>query len=120
VQFKRVERVGEAMKEEISSIIQKELKDPRLGFLTVTGVSLSRDLRHAKVYVSVLGEEEVMEKTLESLKGGVGYIRRLLGSRMKLKFIPELSFRLDRSPAQSAHIEKILKGLEKEKDLESE
>ena len=106
---KRSTRVGELLQKEISRIIIQELKDPRLGFVTVTGVSVSDDLRNAKVFVSVLGSREEIDQTFDGLKSATGFIRSCIGKRVKLRYTPEVSFWLDESVSRSAHIEELLR-----------
>ncbi len=108
MQGKRLERVNQLIKEEISEILQRELKDPRLGFVTVTEVEVSKDLRAAKVFVSILGPEEEWRATLEALEGARGFIRGWLVRRLRLRVVPQLSFRPDRSMAHAAHILSVL------------
>jgi len=100
----RKERVQEAIKEEVGTIIHDELKDPCIGFATVTRVELSPDLKYAKIYVSVLGEGS--DKTFIALERAKGYIRKLLAQRIKMRFIPELAFREDKSAEYSIYISK--------------
>jgi len=83
MQFKRSSQVAEVIKREMSDIISNHIKDPRLGFVTVTGVDLSDDLRYAKVYVSVYGEEDKRKESLQGLSSAKGFIRREMGSRPK-------------------------------------
>lgn len=104
----RHDKVTEALKKEISSIIHSELKDPRLGFITVTQVELTQDLRYAKVFFSVLGKEEEHKKTKEALDSALGFIRRLVAQRIRLRFAPEISFREDRSAEYSIRIQEAL------------
>ncbi|MFA5357056.1 MAG: 30S ribosome-binding factor RbfA [Candidatus Omnitrophota bacterium] len=111
----RYDRVAEALKREIGNIIQFELKDPRLGFITVTGVEITPDLRYAKVFFSVLGKEDEHKKTKEALDSALGFIRKLVGERIRLRFVPEISFKEDRSIEYSIKIEEALneiKGLD--------
>ena len=96
------------MREEVAYILMHKIKDPRIGFVTVTGVDLSDDLRHAKIFVSIYKEEEG-ETTLKAIEAAKGFIRRELGKRMSLRFIPELFFRLDKSIEYGAKIDRILK-----------
>ena len=114
----RPERVQEALRQEISRIVQNELKDPRLGFLTITGVELTRDLRYAKVYFSVLGDAKNKQLALKGLKSAKGFIKGLIADRIKLRFMPELDFRIDESFDRGKHIYDILDALKKEKDNE--
>jgi len=105
----RRDRVAGTLKKEVSNIIHTELKDPRLGFITVTRVELTEDLRYARIFFSVLGKEEEHKKTTEALDSALGFIRRLIGQRIKLRFVPEIVFQEDRSSEYSIRIEEILK-----------
>jgi ribosome-binding factor A len=104
----RVEKVQELMKQEISQIIQRELKDPRIGFVTVTLVECTGDLREAKIYVSLMGSEQQVKDSWAGLNRGLGFIRREIGKRIRLRFTPELTFELDKSLDYSAHIQELL------------
>jgi ribosome-binding factor A len=104
----RYEKVAETLKKEISNIIHYELKDPRRGFITVTRVELSQDLRFAKVFFSVLGKEDERQKSKVALDSALGFIRRLIAQRVKLQFVPEIVFKEDRSSEYSVRIEEIL------------
>ncbi|WP_274361417.1 30S ribosome-binding factor RbfA [Paenibacillus thermotolerans] len=110
----RVGRVGEQLKKELSHIIQTELKDPGIGFMTVTGVDVTNDLSQAKVYISVLGSEEQRATTLKSLARGKGFIRTELGKRMRLRHVPELLFQFDTSIDYGSRIEKLLESINSE------
>lgn len=109
----RQERVCQALKKEISSIIHDEVKDPRIGFITITGVELTSDLRYAKVFFSVLGKEKEQKDTKEALDSAVGFIRRLVGQRVKLRFVPEIIFREDHSSEYSMKIQEVLNEISK-------
>ncbi|MCR8630767.1 MULTISPECIES: 30S ribosome-binding factor RbfA [Paenibacillus] len=104
----RVGRVGEQIKKELSQIIQSEMKDPRIGFITVTGVDLTNDLSQAKIFLSVLGTDEQKEETLKALGRGSGFIRSEIGKRIRLRKIPELLFRFDASIDYGTKIERLL------------
>ena len=104
----RIEKVQELMKQEISQIILQELKDPRIGFVTVTKVEMTGDLREAKIFVSIMGKDEALKDTLQGLKSSLGFIRREIGRRIRLRFTPEISFALDNSLAYSSHIQELL------------
>lgn len=112
----RPERVANEMREHISRIISEEIKDPRIGFITVTKVEVTPDLRNAKVFFSSLGGKEEKEAALEGLNSASGYIRKLLGESMRFKFIPELLFRLDESTEYIIHLNKIFDKIHKEKE----
>jgi ribosome-binding factor A len=104
----RKEKVQDAIQKEVCDILQNELRDPRLGFITITGVEISDDLRYAKVFFSVLGKEEEKTKTKEALKSAIGFIRTMVAERIQLRFAPELSFREDQTSEYSSHIQKVL------------
>lgn len=110
----RLKRIAEKIKREIGEIIHDELKDPRIGFVTITKVDLSRDLRFAKIYFSLFGTEKQLRDTQIGLARSRGYIRKLLGQRMKLRYTPEIVFRLDESVEYSMHISEILEKIKKE------
>lgn len=103
----RVQRVAEEIKKHIGIIIQEHLKDPRVGFVTVTKVDLSRDCRFAKIYFSVLGEPKQVRDTQTGLSRSRGYIRRQLGQRMKLRFVPEIVFAMDENIKYSIHLSEL-------------
>jgi len=111
MQGKRLDRVNQLIKEEISLVLQRELKDPRLGFITVTEVETANDLRMAKVFVSVLGDEAQWTASLVALKSARGFIRHWLRGHLDLRVTPELDFRPDRSMAHAARIQELLKQL---------
>lgn len=116
----RPERVGELFKAELSEIITRELKDPRLGFVTVTGVDVSPDLKHAAVYVSVLGSDETKLASLAALESAKGFMRGELGRRVRLKFLPELRFKLDTTAEESSKIQRLLGKIHKDHPAEEE
>ena len=116
----RLDRVNQLIREEISLLVQRELKDPRLGFVTVTEVDVAKDLRTAKVYVSVLGPEVDWQASLEALESARGYIRNWLAPRLRMRSIPHLTFHPDRSMAHAAHIQTVLEQLRTEKRAEAE
>ena len=105
----RVERIGEQIKKELADILRHEIKDPRIGFLTFTDVEVTNDLSLARVYLSVLGDEEEKEATLAALGKAKGFIRSELGKRIRLRQIPELEFRLDHSIEYGIRIEELLR-----------
>jgi|SRR5215468_10779136 len=116
MQGKRLERVNQLIKEEISMLLQRELKDPRLGFVTVTEVDVTPDLKHAKVYVSVLGAEEQWASSLAALESARGFVWGWLRRHLDLRVTPELVFRPDRSMEHAAHIQALLAGLTSRRD----
>ena len=105
----RTQKVAMAIKEEISQIILRELKDPRIGFVTVTHVDLSSDLKIAQIFYSVMGDSQGVENAGKALEAAKGYIRKLLGGRLKLRFVPEIHLRRDDSIQKSFHISELLK-----------
>lgn len=107
----RANRVGEEMKKELSQILQRELKDPRIGFITVTAVEMTGDLSQAKVFLTVLGSEEQKENTLKAIGKAVGFIRSELGKRIRLRHTPELIFKIDESIEYGSKIERILEDI---------
>ena len=110
----RVEKLQELMKQEISDIVLHELKDPRIGFVTVTSVSCTEDLREAKIYVSIMGNEKAARDSLHGLNSSLGFVRREIGRRIRLRFTPEISFALDASLDYSDHIQRLLNEIHKE------
>jgi len=104
----RMKRVNEACKEALGEILQGEMKDPRLGFVTVTKVEVSPDLKTAQVWFSVLGEEEAAEETMEVLNRARGFMRRELGRRVRLRFTPEIVIHRDRGAEASQRVQGIL------------
>jgi ribosome-binding factor A len=101
-------RLAEAIKKEISDILRNEIKDPRLGFVTITMVDVTSDLRHAKIFASVLGDEERQKATGEVLAKAAGYIRSELGRRIRLKHTPEITFKLDKSIERGTRVIKLM------------
>jgi len=108
------ERTAQAIKEAVAAIISREVKDPRLGFVSVTKVDLAKDLSQAKVYISVYGNEEAKKNSFLALNSAKGFIKGELASRVKLRIIPELYFLEDPSIEYGARIMEILEGLKKD------
>jgi len=96
------------MREELTDIIRKEVKDPRIGFFSLTAVEMSPDLRSAKVFVSVLGTDEERSETLTALRSAAGFVRHHLKPRLRMRQIPELDFRDDRSMEHAAQIARAI------------
>jgi ribosome-binding factor A len=112
---RRVDRIEEQLRIEISEIIEREISDPRVGLATVTGVKISSDLRHARIYITALGEEAEHKKTIQGLTSAANYIRRSLSKRLHhLKRIPELIFDYDESVEQGLRIAKLLEEIKPE------
>ena len=109
----RLNRVAEAIKVEVAQILQQELKDPRIGFITVTSVRITADLQHATVYFSLLDGHGDLAKTESGLKSSAGFIRKLIGERLRLRVTPELHFKSDPSIVENIRISKLLSDLNK-------
>jgi ribosome-binding factor A len=104
----RIRRVDEAVRTVLSDAIAQNLKDPRVGFVTVTGVKTSPDLRHARVYVSVLGDEPTREASLDGLRSARGYLQGRLAGELRLKHTPALTFHYDESIDHGMRITELL------------
>jgi ribosome-binding factor A len=105
---KRVARLNEQLKRELTTLLQFEVKDPRIGPITVTDVEVSPDLYHAKVFVAVRGGEEERASAMEGLRAASGYLRTEIGGRMRIRRAPELHFTLDNTLDHAMHIERLL------------
>ena len=116
----RHERVEEAIKKEVSTIIHDELKDPRIGFLTIIRIELTKDLRSAKIFYSVLGKDEERRKTKLALDSALGFIRSRVAERVNLRIATELMFYEDRSSEYSVRIEEVLNQLKDTGDSANE
>lgn len=114
----RATRVGEQMKKELSDIISRKIKDPRIGFVTVTDVEVSGDLQQAKVFISVLGDDEAKENTLIGLAKAKGFIRSEIGRRIRLRKTPEIIFEFDESMEYGNRIETLLREIQKDEKRE--
>ena len=124
----RLNKVAEAIKEEVAQILQQELKDPRIGFITITQVRITADLQHATIYFSVLPSKgglepsstekghKVLVETEAGLKSAQGFIRKLLGERLRLRVTPELHFRSDPSVEENIRMSKLIDELNKPED----
>jgi ribosome-binding factor A len=106
----RTAKVERLARQVLGEAIQ-ELKDPRVGFATITRVRVSADLRHALVWVSVLGSDEERETTLAGLRSAAPRLRSTLGSQVRMKYLPELKFELDRGPEDAQHLERVFHAL---------
>jgi len=110
----RQEKLGELIAMELSDLIRTRLKDPRVGFASITHVEVSGDLRHAKVFVSVMGSEEEQAASIKGLKHASGYLRHELAERIVLRYMPELVFKLDTSIAEGARVLELIRQIEQE------
>ena len=117
---RRPDRVAEAIREEVATFLAEGVKDPRvIGLVTVTGVDVTRDLRHAKVYVSILGSESERAATLDGLGSVASHLRSRIGRALRLRLAPEIEFKLDQSVAHAARIETLLAQLHDERPAEA-
>lgn len=117
-EHRRSDRVAEAIREEVATFLASSVKDPRVqGLVTVTGVDLTRDLRHARVYVSVLGSDAERAATFDGLASLAGHLRSRVGRSLRLRLAPEISFKEDESVAHAARIESLLSSLRAEGEM---
>ncbi|MFQ5801663.1 MAG: 30S ribosome-binding factor RbfA [Candidatus Methylomirabilales bacterium] len=114
----RAARVGDLLKEELSNLLLRNIRDPRIGFLTITEVRVSADLRHARVYFVTHESGEEQQRALKGLESARGYLRGELGRRLRLRYVPDLSFTVDETLDHSLRIREILKTLETEVKLD--
>lgn len=115
----RTSRISEEIRKEISSIIRNDLKDPRIpNMVSVTNVKATKDLRYAKVYISVYGSEEQRKNAIDALKSAAGFVRREVGHRIKIRYVPEMLFELDNSIEEGFYITDLINKTVKESDNE--
>lgn len=109
-EFKRTDRVSDQLQKELAILIQREVKDPRLGMVTVSGVDVSRDIGYADVYVTLLGETDAerIKENLGVLKRAAGFLRSQLARRMKLRHVPELRFHFDESVVRGQRLSSLI------------
>jgi len=112
----RVEKVQEEIRQQVSLIVLKDLNDPTIGFITITRVKITADLRDAKIYFTTMADEESLEYAVNGLKRAVGFIRKLIGERMRMKFVPEIKFIYDESEKKSNRIDEIIEIIHREKE----
>jgi ribosome-binding factor A len=110
----RQEKLGELIAAELSDLLRMRVKDPRVGFASITRVEVSGDLRHAKIFVSVMGNPEEQADSMKGLKHAAGFLRHELASRLTLRYMPELVFKLDTSIEQGAHVLELIRQSEQE------
>ena len=115
---RRTDRLGHEIRVILAELMAREVKDPRIGFATITRVELTADLHHARVYVSVLGSADEQEQTIEGLRSASGFLRREIGRRLDLRRAPELAFVLDHSAEAGERIEMLLQKLRKDEEQE--
>ena len=109
--YKRSDRVSDLLKQEIAQMLLREIKDPRIGFVTITDVEVSNDLRSARVFFSIVGSNEEVAETTKGLDSASGFIKKKLGKRLRMRRIPNIVFKFDGSSAYGSHINSILKDL---------
>jgi len=117
---KRSDRIGSQLKEEISNILIREIKDPAISFVTIVKTKVSNDLRYAKVYYSVMGGDEQRAKVEDGLQRALPFIRSEVGHRLKLRFVPELKFIYDDSAEYAERIDQLIKKIHEQDDQEIE
>ncbi|KYD23790.1 hypothetical protein B4113_3155 [Geobacillus sp. B4113_201601] len=110
--------MGEQMKKELSDIIGRKLKDPRIGFVTVTDVRVTGDLQQAKVYISILGDDKQREETLKALEKAKGFIRSEIGQRIRLRKTPDILFEIDETIEYGSRIEQLIRQLSDSKEAD--
>ena len=110
----RINKVNQAVKREVSDILHREMQDPRLEFVTVTAAEVSRDLQHAKIFFSVLGDEARMREAQIALNSACGHVRKLVGQRVRMRYTPEIEFILDKSIEYGIRIEKTIERIKRE------
>ncbi len=113
---KRSEKVADLIRKEISQMLVKSIKDPRIGFITITRVTVSEDCRFAKVYFSVAGTEEERESSIAGLDSAKGYVRKELGRRIRLRYTPDIMFQFDPSIEYAIHMEELIQSIHQEKE----
>ena len=107
-EFPRTRRVGEQIQRELAGLVHEEIKDPRLGLVSISAVTVSRDLAHARVYVSVLGDEAAVTASLRVLNNAAGFLRRRLGQQMRIRAVPRLRFYFDQSIEEGARMDALI------------
>jgi len=113
---KRSEKVADLIQKEVSQMLVKSIKDPRIGFVTITKVTVSEDCRFAKVYFSVAGTVAERESSGKGLDSAKGYVRKELGRRLRLRYTPEISFQFDPSVEYAIHMEELIRSIHREKE----
>lgn len=111
----RLERLAEVFKAELSQLLQREIKDPRIGFASITKVIVSKDISHAKVFVSILGDQDQQKDTMKGLESAKGYLRSELGKRIRLRHTPDLHFIEDSSLEEGARILSLINEIQQTK-----
>ncbi|PVZ12580.1 MULTISPECIES: 30S ribosome-binding factor RbfA [unclassified Pseudomonas] len=109
-EYSRTQRIGDQIQRELAQLIRREVKDPRVGLVTITAVDVARDLGHAKVYITVMGDDggEQVKQSIKVLTAAAGFLRTQLGREMKLRSVPQLHFLYDESVARGAHLSALI------------
>jgi len=115
-EFSRTQRVGGQIQRELAQIIQQELRDPRLGLVTISAVEMSKDMTHAKIYITLMNPEQDVEGTLKVLKKASGFLRHALGKRIVLRVLPELHFVYDLSLERGLRVDALLNSVAAERE----
>lgn len=119
-EHRRVDRVNQLLLEELARLLRRELNDPRVADVTVTGVEVTPDLRHAKVYVRTLGDRTPVEEAIAGLRSAEGYLRGMLGKELHIRRVPEFTFEADRTLERAQRIERLLAEVRPEGDDDGE
>ena len=114
--FKRADRVADLLRAEISDILLKQIRDPRIGTVTITAVEITDDLRYAKVYFVEMGKDQIDDQTREGLQKAKGFLKRELGKRLQLRYMPDINFIFDKSFAYGNRIEKLIAEIHRQED----
>ncbi|HVM95445.1 MAG TPA: 30S ribosome-binding factor RbfA [Candidatus Acidoferrales bacterium] len=117
---RRVERVSESVREAIAEMLVSEVKDPRIGFVTITGAAISDDLRHARVLFSCIGDQNARDRTLAGLRSASGFMKTQLMRRLKLRYAPEIIFQFDPTIAEAERLAALLRDARKDEEPEGE
>jgi len=117
---KRSEKVADLIQKEISQLLVKSIKDPRIGFITITRVTVSEDCRFARVYYSVAGTQAERESSMKGLDSAKGYVRKELGRRIRLRYTPDITFQFDPSVEYAIHVEELIRNIHQGKEPHGE
>jgi ribosome-binding factor A len=117
---KRSEKVADLIQKEVSQMLVRSIKDPRIGFVTITRVSVSEDCRFAKIYFSVAGSLEERERSVKGLESAKGYVRKELGRRIRLRYTPEIMFQFDPSIEYAIHMEELIQGIHSKREADGD
>ncbi|MEI8175969.1 MAG: 30S ribosome-binding factor RbfA [Candidatus Omnitrophota bacterium] len=112
----RADKIGGALKKKVSQIIQAHVRDPRVGFITVTDVKMSADMKYVKIFFTALGDEKVKKSALIGLKQATGFIRKHVADEMSLRFVPDITFKYDDTFEYGQHINELLERIKKEEE----